>query len=132
MHAHISTQRHIECLLCVEDQLSHTYPLTHALPTSYVWRNNCHTRVPSQTCYIHPNFFTPSGLLFYKEVCGSRVIHCSLSFPTLCNKTCLATKSYMKGIIDSAIQTKAIDLSFPIPRPTSPHLPPLKKKTKRI
>lgn len=36
-----------------------------------------------------------------------------------------------KEIIDSAIQTKAIDLSFPIPRPTSPHCPPLKKKRQR-
>lgn len=130
----------------------HTYQLRDTLSASYVWKTNCHTHIPSHTHCLHlmcgettvthvsPHrhvtyiliFFTPSGLLFYKEVCGSRVIHCSLSFPTLCNKTCLATKSYMKGIIDSAIQTKAIDLSFPIPRPTSPHLPPLKKKTKRI
>lgn len=108
----------------------HTYTLTHTLGTSYVWKTNCHTYIPSQKYYIPPICFTPLGL-FYKEVCGSRVIHFSLSFLILCNKNCLATKSYMKKIIDSAIQTKAIDLSFPIPKPTFPHRPPLKKKKRQ-
>lgn len=73
---HVSSDTRIACILCVEKQLSHTDPLTDVL------RN--------------PICFTPSGLLFYEEVCETQVIHFSLSFPMLCNKTCLATKSYMK------------------------------------
>lgn len=130
MNAHISTQRHIECLLCVEYQLSHTYPLTHTLPASYVWRNNCHTWSPSQTCYVHPICFTPSGLLFYEEVCESQVIHFSLSFPMLCNKTCLATKSYMKRNYWFSYTNKIYWFIFSYSKTNFPLPPSLEKKDK--